>query len=483
MSPTMTGFQHGVSQPEQATVGTDAIAIMAYQNALQSVDHSDAELSNQEKTHDKPAAAALLGSYGPGLSSSTSEKGMGSVDRQEEDQKSPPDFQHALERDLSRLGQRKPQFSSFVQLDHREVGNSTNASFIALPNTQADTIESTAPVVEDLEEDDESLAGTSEESAASPIVGMQPSTVTTSMKSFRSSNPGMPFESSSDENPRPEDGIVEQASGEATSGAASGFAVGQLEESRSAASDGANPAAQVPEFLSPMTQISPSPSLGQIEQADFRNGVTLLQSPSDLSSSGPSDEETSRTVTGSLPGARTLTVTATTSQPSPERAQKAAQGLVNFAQGVASGAQAVSNTLEEAAKTVSKDMPSVVSFAASTAHSLLSSLQTVESSVIRASSMVASSLRSLPDVAERQFSLAPSASPEDLFWRARLGGRWDAHAAAPAPAAVEPAPAMDIADGGTFDRLARLAQRATERVAANIGAAQDDSGPVLGTMD
>ncbi len=72
----------------------------------------------------------------------------------------------------------------------------------------------------------------------------------------------------------------------------------------------------------------------------------------------------------------------------------------------------MSTTLEEAAKTVSKDMPSVVSFAASTAHSLLSSLQTVESSVIRASSMVASSLRSLPDVAERQFSLAPSASPE-----------------------------------------------------------------------
>jgi hypothetical protein len=62
----MTGFQHGVSQPEQATAGTDAIAMMAYQNALQSVDHSDAELSNQEKIHDKTAAAAPLGSYGPG---------------------------------------------------------------------------------------------------------------------------------------------------------------------------------------------------------------------------------------------------------------------------------------------------------------------------------------------------------------------------------------------------------------------------------
>jgi hypothetical protein len=96
--------------------------------------------------------------------------------------------------------------------------------------------------------------------------------------------------------------------------------------------DGAGPAAQIQEVLAPMTQMSPSPSLGQIEPADFRNGVTLLQSPSDLSSSGPFDEATSRTVTGSLPGAGTLTVTATTSQPSPERAQKAAQGLVNFAQ-------------------------------------------------------------------------------------------------------------------------------------------------------
>jgi hypothetical protein len=178
---------------------------------------------------------------GTGLSSSTSELGIGSVDWQKDDQTSPPDFKHALERDLSRPGERKPQFSSFVQLDHREVGSSTNAALIALPNTQGDTTESTAPGVEDLEEDDESLAGTSEESAGSPIVGfpsMQPSSVTASMKTFQSSNPGMPFESSSDENLKPEDGIVEQASGEATSGAASGFAVGQLEESRSAGAVG-----------------------------------------------------------------------------------------------------------------------------------------------------------------------------------------------------------------------------------------------------
>ncbi len=70
-----------------------------------------------------------------------------------------------------------------------------------------------------------------------------------------------------------------------------------------------------------------------------------------------------------------------------------------------------------------------------------------------------------------------------MFSWAKVGGQWDAHAAAPAPSAVEPAPAVEMADGGTFARLAKLAQRATESVAANIGASQDDSGPVLGTMD
>lgn len=58
-----------------------------------------------------------------------------------------------------------------------------------------------------------------------------------------------------------------------------------------------------------------------------------------------------------------------------------------------------------------------------------------------------------------------------------------AQAAAPAPSILDPSSSLETSGGGTFDRLAKLAQRATESVAANIGAAQDDSGPVLGTLD
>lgn len=71
----------------------------------------------------------------------------------------------------------------------------------------------------------------------------------------------------------------------------------------------------------------------------------------------------------------------------------------------------------------------------------------------------------------------------DVYAGAPVGGQWDAHAAAPAPSILDPTPAMESSAGGTFDRLAKLAQRATESVAANIGAAQDDSGPVLGTIN
>jgi hypothetical protein len=72
-------------------------------------------------------------------------------------------------------------------------------------------------------------------------------------------------------------------------------------------------------------------------------------------------------------------------------------------QGVASGAQAVSSTLEQAAKTVSTDMPAVVSFAASTAKSVLNSLHGVDSSVRRASSLVTNTINSLPAAAATPF--------------------------------------------------------------------------------